>query len=129
MPSFIRIVDAIKESEKRAKADAEEAAKQAQLQQPEYKNYFVTFYCEENPEETKFIELNCQPEFLAWVKKNTNTDVVPLCDANLTDYNNFIDTHPLADFESVFFCNGKPSQMEYTIVFDDVNFQMNYYKI
>jgi chemotaxis protein histidine kinase CheA len=150
--------DAIKEAEKKAKADAKQAekkakadAKQAEKQakkaekpkaprstapakdakvapKPENNKYFVTFHNADDPDAMSYIEKHCQFEFMDHVQQITHTDVVPLCASNLSDYAKFIKTHPDDEFDSVWFCNGQPSQMNYTFVFQDQEYQVKYHK-
>ena len=107
---------------------AKRAAKLA-LPPPENSNYFVTFQNVNDPEEMSFIEENYKLEFMEHVQQITNTLVVPLENIHLSDYAKFIKTYPDTEFDSVGFCNGQPSQMNYTFVFQDEEYQAIYHKI
>jgi hypothetical protein len=95
---------------------------------PENNKYFVTFHNADDPDAMSYIEEHSQFEFMDHVQQITHTDVVPLCASNLSDYAKFIKTHPDDEFDSVWFCNGQPSQMNYTFVFQDQEYQVKYHK-
>ena len=156
--------DAIKEAEKQAKADAKEAAKQAKAAikqakaaikqakasakapakegkvapKPENNKYFVTFHNKSKQMDAEDIYLigEYNLEFVETVEQITQTEIVPLCASNLSDYAKFIKKH-LDDiddneFDSIWFCYKqyeKPIQMSYTFVFHGEEYQVKFHLV
>ena len=150
---------AIKEAEKQAKADAKEAAKQAkaaikqakaaakapakeakavQVQKPENNKYFVTFHnkSKQMDAEDMYLIGEYNLEFVETVEQITQTEIVPLCASNLSDYAKFVKKH-LDDiddneFDSIWFCYKqyeKPIQMSYTFVFHGEEYQVKFHLV
>jgi uncharacterized damage-inducible protein DinB len=115
---------------------AKREAKAVQVQKPENNKYFVTFHNKSkqmDAEDISLIEEDYKLEFIEQVEQITQTEIVPLCASNLSDYAKFVKKH-LDDiddneFDSIWFCYQQPSQMNYTFVFQDEEYQMKYHKI
>ena len=146
--------EAQKLAEKQAKAAAKEAEKQAKKQanqakkpkvprapvaakevvQPEKNKYFVTFHNNSkqmDAEDISLIEEDYKLEFVFQVEKITDVEIVPLCASNLSDYANFVKKH--ADdiddneFDSIWFSYQTPSQMNYTFLFHDEEYEVKFH--
>jgi flagellar biosynthesis GTPase FlhF len=130
---------AAKEAEKQAKAAAKEAKKQAQkqvktVQQPEKNKYFVTFHNKSkqmDAEDISLIEEDYKLEFVFQVEQITDVEIVPLCASNLVDYAKFVkknaDDIRDNEFDSIWFSYQTPSQMNYTFVFHDEEYQVKFH--
>lgn len=126
-----------KKAEKPKKERTTAPAKDAKVApKPEKNKYFVTFHNNSkqmDAEDISFIEEDYKLEFIEQVEQITHTEIVPLCASNLSDYAKFVKKH--ADdnddneFDSIWFCYQQPSQMNYTFVFHDEEYQVKYHQV
>jgi len=124
---------------KQAKAAIKEAKKQAQkqvktVQQPEKNKYFVTFHNNSkqmDAEDISLIEEDYKLEFVFQVEQITDVEIVPLCASNLVDYAKFVkknaDDIRDNEFDSIWFSYQTPSQMNYTFVFHDQEYEVKFH--
>ena len=117
---------------------AKREAKAVQVQKPENNKYFVTFHNKSKQMDAEDIHFigDYNVEFVETVEQITNTEIVPLCASNLSDYAKFVKKHADdiddIEFDSVWYCYKqyeKPIQMSYTFVFHDEEYQVKYHKV
>jgi hypothetical protein len=133
------IKEAQKLAEKQAKVAAKEAEKQVKVaakpvQQPEKNKYFVTFHNNSkqmDAEDISLIEEDYKLEFVFQVEQITDVEIVPLCASNLTDYAKFVKKHAREildnEFDSIWFSYQTPSQMNYTFLFHDEEYEVKFH--
>ena len=131
---------AAKAAEKQAKVDAKVDAKEVkkEVKKPENNRYFVTFHdnTKQLDEEDIHFLGDHDVEFIETVEQISNTDIVPLCASNLSDYAKFVKKHAddIDDTElgSVWYCYKqyeKPIQNSYTFVFHGEEYQVKFHQI
>jgi hypothetical protein len=75
------------------------------------------------------MEENYPDEFIDRVYEVTKTVITPLQSNENADYAKFVNTYPDTEFDCLYFCNEKPSRMNYTFLIDDEEVQIKYHKI
>ena len=117
---------------------AKSQAKPVQVQKPENNKYFVTFHNKTKQMDAEDIHFlgDYNVEFVETVEQITNTDIVPLCASNLSDYAKFVkknaDDIDDIEFDSVWYCYKQyeiPIQMSYTFVFHGEEYQVKFHQI
>ena len=102
---------------------------------PENNKYFVTFHYKTNQMDADFLG-DYNVEFVETVEQITNTDIVPLCASNLSDYAKFVgknaDDIDDIEFDSVWYCYKQyeePIQMSYTFIFHGEEYLVKFHQI
>uniref|UniRef100_A0A6C0H9L7 Uncharacterized protein n=1 Tax=viral metagenome TaxID=1070528 RepID=A0A6C0H9L7_9ZZZZ len=137
----------IVEQAPRAKAPAKKVPKPVKevqpVQQPEKNKYIVTFKNKSkkmNEEDIYFIEDNedYKLEFIYQFQQTANIEniddaaIVMYCDSGITEggtYLDFVKKHPDVEFDFIVFCFEQPSQMNYTFVFNDEEYEVKFHKV
>ena len=149
---------AAKEAQKLAEKQAKAAAKQAQkpkapakvtkptnqvqpVQKPEKNEYIVTFKNKSkkmNEEDIYFIEEDYKLDFIYQFQQTANmeniddAEIVMYCDCAIMKgraYLDFVKKHPDIEFDLIVFCFEQPSQMNYTFVFHDEEYEVKFHKV
>jgi hypothetical protein len=130
-----------------AKAPAKKVPKPVKVvqpvQQPEKNEYIVTFKNKSkkmNEEDIYFIEENedYKLDFIYQFQQTANMEniddatIVMYCDCAIVKgraYQDFVKKHPDIEFDLIVFCFEQPSQMNYTFVFHDEEYEVKFHKV
>ncbi len=93
-----------------------------------------------NEEDIYFIEDNedYKLEFIYQFQQTANIEniddaaIVMYCDSGITEggtYLDFVKKHPDVEFDFIVFCFEQPSQMNYTFVFHDEEYEVKFHKV